>query len=360
MNNIIILFTNNKKFLERNILVTGGAGFIGSCFVKLWIRKHPDDLIIVLDKLTYAGNKSNILDLIEKNEIIFIKGDINDSLLVDKLFKKYLINHIVNFAAETHVDRSINEPRSFLETNILGTYSLLEIFRKNWQEKNREKYWRFLHVSTDEVFGSLEINQNPFFEDTPYDPRSPYSASKASSDHLAMAWHHTYGIPLIISNCSNNYGPFQFPEKLIPLTLINILNGNPIDVYGDGKNIRDWLYVEDHCEALEMLVLNGKIGQKYCIGGRNEIQNIELVKKLCFLMDLEFGNNNQKLKSYPSSNLIRLISDRPGHDKRYAINFSKIKNELSWEPKTNIEKGLEKTVKWYLNNKQWWEPLLIK
>ncbi len=346
--------------MKRNILVTGGAGFIGSCFVKLWIRKYPEDFILVLDKLTYAGNINNIKILIEKKEIVFVGGDINNSLLVDELFKKYEINHIVNFAAESHVDRSINEPKSFLETNILGTYSLLEIFRKNWEKNNKNKLWRFLHVSTDEVYGSLEVNQKPFFEMTPYDPRSPYSASKASSDHLAMAWHHTYGIPLIISNCSNNYGPFQYPEKLIPLTLINILNGDFVNIYGDGKNIRDWLYVEDHCEALEVIVLKGQIGQKYCIGGRNEIQNIELVKKLCFLIDLELENNNHNPKNYPSSNLIRYISDRPGHDKRYAINFSKIKNELSWEPKTDIDKGLKKTVRWYLNNKSWWEPLLIK
>lgn len=346
--------------MKRNILVTGGAGFIGSYFVRLWVKKYPEDSIIVLDKLTYAGNIYNIKNLIENNQILFVKGDINDSLLVDNLFEKFLINHIVHFAAESHVDRSINKPISFLETNILGTYSLLEIFRKYWEKNNKEKYWRFLHVSTDEVFGSLEPNQKPFSESTSYDPRSPYSASKASSDHLAMAWHHTYGIPLFISNCSNNYGPFQYPEKLIPLTLINILNGNFVDIYGDGKNIRDWLYVEDHCEALEMIILNGQIGKKYCIGGNNEIQNIDLVKKLCDLVDSEFCKNNQKTKNFTSSNLIRFTSDRPGHDKRYAINFSKIKNELSWEPKTDIEKGLKQTVKWYLNNKSWWEPLLIK
>jgi len=346
--------------LKRNILITGGAGFIGSSFVKLWIKKFPNDLILVLDKLTYAGNIDNLMDLIDKNQIVFVKGDINDSFLVDKLFKKYLINHILNFAAESHVDRSINEPKSFLETNILGTYSLLETFRKHWEKNNKNESWRFLHVSTDEVYGSLGENEPLFEESTSYDPRSPYSASKASSDHLALAWHHTYGIPVIVSNCSNNYGPFQYPEKLIPLSLINIINGNFVNVYGNGENIRDWLYVEDHCEALELIIKSGRIGEKYCIGGGNEIRNIDLVRKLCNIMDLEYIKNNEKLKYNPSKNLIRLVSDRPGHDKRYAINFSKIKSELSWTPKTDIEKGLRKTIHWYLNNKLWWEPLLKK
>ncbi len=346
--------------MKRHCLVTGGAGFIGSFFVNFWKEKYPNDFIVVLDKLTYAGNISNIKNLIESNKIVFIKGDIKDSLLVDKVFNKYKINHLFHFAAESHVDRSINDPKSFLETNILGTYQLLEIFRKYWEKNNKNKFWRFLHVSTDEVFGSLEVNQMPFKESTAYDPRSPYSASKASSDHLAMAWHHTYGLPLIVSNCSNNYGPFQYPEKLIPLTLINIINGDFVDIYGDGKNIRDWLYVEDHCEALELIINDGRIGEKYCIGGKNEIQNIELVKKLCFLMDIECSKFNQKLKIKPSSKLIRFITDRPGHDHRYAINFSKIKSQLSWEPKTDIEKGLIRTIKWYLNNKLWWEPLLSK
>ncbi len=344
--------------MKRNILITGGAGFIGSCFVKLWIKKYPNDLILVLDKLTYAGNISNLKELIEKNQIVFVKGDISDSFLVDKLFKRYLINHIVNFAAESHVDRSINEPKSFLETNIFGTYSLLEIFRKNWEENNKNKSWRFLHVSTDEVYGSLGENDALFEENTPYDPRSPYSASKASSDHLALAWYHTFGIPLIVSNCSNNYGPFQYPEKLIPLSLINIMRGDFVNVYGDGENIRDWLFVEDHCEALELIIKSGRIGEKYCIGGGNEIRNIDLVRRLCDLMDLELIKNEKILEHNTSRQLIRLISDRPGHDKRYAINFSKIKNELSWEPKTDIEKGLKKTINWYINNKLWWEPLL--
>ena len=346
--------------MKRNILITGGAGFIGSSFVKLWIKKFPNDLILVLDKLTYAGNIDNLMELIDKNQIVFVKGDINDSFLVDKLFKKYLINHILNFAAESHVDRSINEPKSFLETNILGTYSLLETFRKHWEKNNKNESWRFLHVSTDEVYGSLGENEPLFEESTSYDPRSPYSASKASSDHLALAWHHTYGIPVIVSNCSNNYGPFQYPEKLIPLSLINIINGNFVNVYGNGENIRDWLYVEDHCEALELIIKSGRIGEKYCIGGGNEIRNIDLVRKLCNIMDLEYIKNNEKLKYNPSKNLIRLVSDRPGHDKRYAINFSKIKSELSWTPKTDIEKGLRKTIHWYLNNKLWWEPLLKK
>ena len=344
--------------MQRNILITGGAGFIGSCFVKLWIKKYPNDLILVLDKLTYAGNISNLKELIEKDQIVFVKGDISDSFLVDKLFKRYLINHIVNFAAESHVDRSINEPKSFLETNIFGTYSLLEIFRKNWEENNKNKSWRFLHVSTDEVYGSLGKNDALFEENTPYDPRSPYSASKASSDHLALAWYHTFGIPLIVSNCSNNYGPFQYPEKLIPLSLINIMRGDFVNVYGDGENIRDWLFVEDHCEALELIIKSGRIGEKYCIGGGNEIRNIDLVRRLCDLMDLELIKNEKILEHNTSRQLIRLISDRPGHDKRYAINFSKIKNELSWEPKTDIEKGLKKTINWYINNKLWWEPLL--
>ena len=344
--------------MKRNILITGGAGFIGSCFVKLWIKKYPNDLILVLDKLTYAGNISNLKELIEKNQIVFVKGDISDSFLVDKLFKRYLINHIVNFAAESHVDRSINEPKSFLETNIFGTYSLLEIFRKNWEENNKNKSWRFLHVSTDEVYGSLGKNDALFEENTPYDPRSPYSASKASSDHLALAWYHTFGIPLIVSICSNNYGPFQYPEKLIPLSLINIMRGDFVNVYGDGENIRDWLFVEDHCEALELIIKSGRIGEKYCIGGGNEIRNIDLVRRLCDLMDLELIKNEKILEHNTSRQLIRLISDRPGHDKRYAINFSKIKNELSWEPKTDIEKGLKKTINWYINNKLWWEPLL--
>ena len=339
---------------NRNIIVTGGAGFIGSNFVRHWCNTYKGDRVIVLDALTYAGNRANIADLEQTANLKFVQGDICDRSLIDELLVEENIDTIAHFAAESHVDRSILGPGAFVQTNVVGTFTLLEAFRQHWLKRDKPESDRFLHVSTDEVYGSLEADDPAFSETTPYSPNSPYSASKAGSDHLARAYYHTYGMPTIITNCSNNYGPYHFPEKLIPLMCINILLGKPLPVYGDGQNIRDWLYVEDHCRALDTVIHKGKPGETYNIGGNNEVKNIDLVKLLCKLMD-ELATD---IPVKPSSELITFVKDRLGHDRRYAIDATKISTELGWTPQVTVEEGLRKTVQWYLDNEQWWKPLL--
>ncbi|EAZ92273.1 dTDP-glucose 4,6-dehydratase [Crocosphaera chwakensis] len=341
---------------KKSILITGGAGFIGSNFVHHWCNNYPDDHVIVLDALTYAGNRQNLAGLEDRQNFKFIQGDICDRLLIDKLLTEENITNIAHFAAESHVDRSILGPDAFIQTNVIGTFTLLESFRHYWNEQGKPENYRFLHVSTDEVYGSLEADDPAFSETTPYAPNSPYSASKAGSDHLARAYFHTYNVPTIITNCSNNYGPYHFPEKLIPLMCINILLGKPLPVYGDGQNIRDWLYVGDHCSALETVINKGKPGETYNIGGNNEVKNIDLVTLLCDLMD-ELAPD---LPVKPAKELITFVKDRPGHDRRYAIDATKIKTELGWTPQETVENGLRKTIQWYLNNRDWWQPLLSK
>lgn len=338
--------------MNDTLLVTGGAGFIGSNFVHYWLKHHPDDEVIVLDALTYAGNRENLKGLENNPNFHFVEGDICDRALVDQLLENYNINIIAHFAAESHVDRSILAPDSFIKTNVMGTFTLLEAFRNYYPQLDGNG--RFLHVSTDEVYGTLDSNDPAFQETTPYAPNSPYSASKAGSDHLVRAYYHTYELPTLITNCSNNYGPYHYPEKLIPLMCINILLGKSLPVYGDGQNVRDWLYVLDHCRALDAVIQKGKPGETYNIGGNNEVTNIELVRMLCRLMD-ELAPN---LPVSPAEELITFVKDRPGHDRRYAIDASKIRNELGWEPSVTVEEGLRQTVQWYLDNRHWWEPLL--
>ncbi len=314
------------------LLVTGGAGFIGSNFIHHILQASPDAEVVNLDVLTYAGNLENLATLEDESRYRFVKGDITDANMVDSLVAE--CDMIVHFAAESHVDRSILGPEAFVRTNIFGTFTLLEAARKYSK--------RFHHVSTDEVFGSLAPTDPAFDETTPYDPRSPYSASKASSDHLVRAYYHTYGLPMTISNCSNNYGPYHFPEKLIPLAITNLLEGKKVPVYGDGTQVRDWLYVEDHCRAIALILERGKIGETYCIGGAGEQKNVWIVKKLLELLEKDESS-------------IEYVKDRLGHDRRYAINFSKIKSELGWEPTVTLEEGLAKTVEWFKNNEAWWQ-----
>ncbi|MDJ0508103.1 MAG: dTDP-glucose 4,6-dehydratase [Crocosphaera sp.] len=341
---------------KKSILITGGAGFIGSNFVHHWCQNNLNNKVIVLDALTYAGNPENLAGLDDRQNFKFIQGDICDRPLIDNLLKEEHITTVAHFAAESHVDRSILGPDAFIQTNVIGTFTLLESFRHYWNGKKQPENYRFLHVSTDEVYGSLEADDPAFTETTPYAPNSPYSASKAGSDHLARAYYHTYNVPTIITNCSNNYGPYHFPEKLIPLMCINILLGKPLPVYGDGQNVRDWLYVGDHCSALETVINQGKPGETYNIGGNNEVKNLDLVILLCDLMD-ELAPN---LPVKPAKQLITFVKDRPGHDRRYAIDATKIKTELGWSPEETVENGLRKTIKWYLNNRDWWQPLLSK
>lgn len=335
----------------NNVLVTGGSGFIGSNFVRLILEKVPDCRLVNLDKLTYAGNPENLSDVEGDPRYRFVKGDICDTELLDRIMSEESIDTIVHFAAESHVDRSITGPADFIRTNIQGTFTLLEAARAAWIDadaKVREDV-RFLHVSTDEVYGSL--GETGFFtEETSYDPRSPYSASKASSDHLVSAYFHTYGLPVMITNCSNNYGQYQFPEKLIPLIINNALKGRELPVYGDGKNVRDWLYVVDHCDAILTVLKNGAVGETYNIGGNNEKQNIEVVWAICDILDelappLSTGESRRSL--------IRYVKDRPGHDRRYAIDATKIRRELGWEPSLTFEEGIRKTVVWYLEHDEW-------
>ncbi|MCA2814416.1 MAG: dTDP-glucose 4,6-dehydratase [Microcystis sp. M090S1] len=340
----------------RSIVITGGAGFIGSNFVHHWCENYPEDRVIVLDALTYAGNLNNLATLKDRKNFRFLQGDICDRALVDELFAGENIDTVAHFAAESHVDRSILGPGAFVQTNVVGTFTLLESFRQHWLSNHQPDNYRFLHVSTDEVYGSLGVDDPAFTETTPYAPNSPYSASKAGSDHLARAYFHTYRMPTIITNCSNNYGSYHFPEKLIPLMCINILLGNPLPVYGDGQNVRDWLYVRDHCQALDTVIHKGKAGETYNIGGNNEVKNIDLVRMLCHLMD-ELAPD---LPVKPAQNLITFVKDRPGHDRRYAIDASKIRTELGWQPQETVEGGLRKTIQWYLDHRDWWQPLLSK
>jgi len=338
----------------KKVLITGGAGFIGSNLVHYLVNNKLAEVINV-DNLTYAGHLAS-LKLVENNQLYhFEKADICDAAAIKKIFEKYQPDLVMHLAAESHVDRSIDGPSEFLNTNIMGTYNMLEISRYYWEKLDYEKKaeFRFLHISTDEVFGSLG-SEGIFTETTAYDPKSPYSASKASSDHLVRAWQHTFGLPTLITNCSNNYGPYQFPEKLIPVIILNALQGKSIPVYGKGENVRDWLFVEDHVSALWKVISDGQIGETYCIGGNNEKQNIDVVNIICSLMD-EL-NENSKIKQH--NGLITFVKDRPGHDLRYAIDATKIKNDLGWEPATTFEEGFRKTVLWYLENLQWCEEVL--
>lgn len=335
------------------ILVTGGCGFIGSNFVLDWLVES-DEVIINLDKLTYAGNPNNLVSLENDDRYVFVQGDICDALFFGKQLGKYKPRAIVNFAAESHVDRSIYDPENFIQTNIIGTFRLLETVRNYWTElsKKEKDNFRFLHVSTDEVYGSLEKDASAFSEHNRYEPNSPYSASKASSDHLVRAYHHTYGLPVLTTNCSNNYGPYQFPEKLIPLILHNALAHKSLPIYGDGQQIRDWLYVGDHCSAIRAVLENGTCGEVYNIGGLNEKPNIEIAHILCDILDeLRPLDNVAKIKSY--RDLITFVKDRPGHDRRYAIDATKIEKELGWCPTETFETGIQKTVEWYLSNERW-------
>ncbi len=339
---------------KRTVLVTGGCGFIGANFVRLLVRVYQNWRIINLDKLTYAGNLKNLQGVAEDDSYRFVKGDICDSELLTKLFTEEKIDTVVHFAAESHVDRSIVGPAEFIETNIVGTFNLLETARKNWLDGSTANEPCFIHVSTDEVYGTLG-ETGLFTETTAYDPRSPYSASKASSDHIVNAYYHTYGLPVRITNCSNNYGPYQFPEKLIPLVFNNALQGKSLPVYGDGKNVRDWLFVEDHCEAIVEVLLKGQNGQCYNIGGNNEKQNLEVVTTICDLLDEKLG---LPASGESRSSLIAFVKDRLGHDRRYAIDASKIKNQLGWEPKMSFEQGMDRTIDWYLANRQWIDDIV--
>ena len=334
----------------RTIVVTGGAGFIGSHVVRLLVNKYPNYRIINYDKLTYAGNLENLKDVENAPNYRFVKGDICDAQLLEKLFEEENVTAVIHLAAESHVDRSITNPMEFIQTNIVGTVTLLNVAKSKWADNFEDKL--FYHVSTDEVYGSLG-ETGYFYETTSYDPRSPYSASKASSDHLVMAYHHTFGLPVVISNCSNNYGPNQFPEKLIPLVINNIKNGKPIPVYGKGENVRDWLYVVDHARAIDMVFHNGKNGETYNIGGHNEWKNIHLIKVLCMVMDKKMGKPEGSAEK-----LITYVKDRAGHDLRYAIDATKIKDELGWLPSLQFEEGIEKTVDWYLANNAWLENIV--
>ncbi|GAA6184261.1 dTDP-glucose 4,6-dehydratase [Aliiglaciecola sp. NS0011-25] len=357
---------------NKALLVTGGAGFIGANFVLYWMQNNPNDKVVVLDALTYAGNRANLAS-VESNKLFeFVKGDICDTPLVESLLGEYQVDTIVHFAAESHVDRSITGPDAFIETNIIGTYSLLKAAKKVWIDLPKAQgkeplQHRFHHVSTDEVYGSLETNDPAFTEDTPYAPNSPYSASKAASDHLVRAYHHTYGLEVTTSNCSNNYGPYHFPEKLIPLIITNILHNKPLPVYGDGQQIRDWLYVEDHARGIELVLKKGRIGENYNIGGHNEWANIDIVKLVCEKMNHEFANTPDLKAKYPlatnaiagkATDLITYVTDRVGHDRRYAIDATKTFTELKYIPTESFETGICKTIVWYLENESWWKELI--
>ena len=339
------------------ILVTGGAGFIGSAVIR-HILESSNDHVLNIDKLTYAGNLTSLNNYENNERYQFAQIDICDQEKLTHIFSSFQPDIVMHLAAESHVDRSIDGPADFIHTNIVGTYTLLEVARKYWHslEKNAKETFRFHHISTDEVFGDLANTNELFTEETSYDPSSPYSASKASSDHLVRAWHRTYGLPVVITNCSNNYGPYHFPEKLIPLMIINALNGNPLPIYGKGDQIRDWLYVEDHAQALLTVAQKGKVGETYNIGGHNEKTNLEVVTTLCQYLDELIENKPNNISSF--SELISFVSDRPGHDLRYAIDATKIKKQLNWQPQETFETGLKKTVLWYLNNKPWWQAIL--
>jgi dTDP-glucose 4,6-dehydratase len=332
---------------QQSILVTGGAGFIGSNFILHWLAQEGSR-VVNLDKLTYAGNPANLAELCDDNRYVFARGDINDAELVSDLLQRYKPAAIVHFAAESHVDRSIHNAQEFIRTNIEGTFQLLQVARQYWTglgEAEKQNF-RFLHVSTDEVYGSLGPTDPPFTEKTPFAPNSPYAASKASADHLVRAFHHTYGLPTLTTNCSNNYGPYQFPEKLIPLMIHNAIMGNPLPVYGDGLNVRDWLYVKDHCEAIRQVLRKGRVGECYNIGGNSEKSNIEVIREICaVLSELRPGGGYESLITY--------VKDRPGHDRRYAMDCTKIRSELGWMPNESFSSGLRKTVEWYLAHEEW-------
>lgn len=340
--------------MSRKILVTGGAGFIGSNFIRYVQEDSPEAEIFNLDLLTYAGSLENLRHLPNPENHHFITGDICNQALVEKILRENEIDTIVHFAAESHVDRSLQGPSAFVNTNIVGTYSLLESARKIWILENQKDLSsvRFHHISTDEVYGTLSPEDPAFKETTPYAPTSPYAASKASSDHLVRAYNLSFGLPITISNCSNNYGPYQFPEKLIPLMILNALTGKPLPIYGDGMQIRDWLYVEDHCEAIWLIIQKGKVGESYNIGGENQPPNMEIVRTICKILD------EKGLPNKPHEDLITYVKDRPGHDRRYAMNINKIRNELDWRPKHDLQEGLRKTVEWYLDNTDWLNAIL--
>ena len=350
------------------LLVTGGAGFIGTNFVHYWAEKYPDDRLVVLDALTYAGNQANLAALLDHPQFRFVHGDIRDQDLVSKLLTEEALNTIVHFAAESHVDRSILGPDAFIDTNIGGTHSMLKAARAAWLDHDHAPAeHRFHHVSTDEVYGSLGPDDPPFSESTPYAPNSPYAASKAASDHLVRAYLHTYGLQVTTSNCSNNYGPFHFPEKLIPLMIVNALTGKPMPVYGDGSNIRDWLYVEDHCRGIERIIRDGTVGETYNIGGNNEYSNIEIVTEICRCIDAAFDTRPELATEFPdapaaagreTASLITWVEDRPGHDWRYAIDATKINRELGFEPRTDFAAGLARTLDWLLENEPWWRAVM--
>jgi dTDP-glucose 4,6-dehydratase len=351
-----------------SLLVTGGAGFIGANFVHHWVREHPADRVVVLDALTYAGNLASLEPVRDHPGFVFVHGDIREPGLAARLLREHEVTLLVHFAAESHVDRSIVGPDAFIETNVAGTHELLKAARTVWLEEGgggQER--RFHHVSTDEVYGSLGADDPAFVEDTPYAPNSPYAASKAASDHLVRAYHHTYGLPVTTSNCSNNYGPFHFPEKLIPLMLVNALEGRPLPVYGDGLNVRDWLYVGDHCRAVELVATKGRLGETYNVGGRNEWTNIDIVRLLCRLLDKAFAADGAlatRFRSAPAANgrpsesLVTFVKDRPGHDRRYAINATKIDRELGFVPRESFESGIRKTIAWYLEHETWWRGVM--
>jgi len=328
------------------LLVTGGCGFIGSNFIRIALKTLPNCSFVNLDKLTYAGNPANLTSVAEDPRYRFVQGDICDAALVNQIFAEEQIDTVVHFAAESHVDRSITGPAAFIQTNVVGTFTLLEAARNTWKSVGEK---RFLHVSTDEVYGSLG-ETGYFTESTPFDPRSPYSASKASSDHLVSAYFHTYGLPTVITNCSNNYGPYHFPEKLVPLIIHNALKGKELPVYGDGKQVRDWLYVEDHCRAILRVLEQGRLGETYNIGGNNEKQNLEVVQTICDLLDEQVGPFAGEVSR---RSLIRFVKDRPGHDRRYAIDAGKIRRELGWEPEVTFEEGIRRTIAWYLEHSEW-------
>ncbi len=353
--------------MPKSLLVTGAAGFIGSNFVHYWMGQHADDKVVAYDALTYAGNEANLEPLKGNDNFTFVKGDICDYDLVLQTLREHGVDTIVHFAAESHVDRSITGPDAFIETNLVGTHTMLKAAREHWMGGGDVTPHRFHHVSTDEVYGSLSKTAPGFHEEQKYEPNSPYSASKAGSDHLVRAYLHTYGLQVSTSNCSNNYGPYHFPEKLIPLCLTNILRGRDLPVYGDGSNIRDWLYVEDHCRGIELVILKGEVGEVYNIGGNNEWNNLDIVHLLCDQLDERFAADASLAERFPDSpcaqgksarDLIRFVEDRAGHDWRYAIDAKKIMGELGYEPAETFETGLKRTLDWYLGNEDWWRPLL--